>query len=104
MKSDEFKKEINNIKNQIIDKFNPREIILFGSLAKGIFRSDSDIDLCIVKNTSCKRELITEIYTQIDCNVPFDIVLYTINEWEKYKDDKNTFAYIIKKTGVKIYG
>lgn len=104
MNADQFKKELDNIKNQIVNKFNPKEVLLFGSLAKGTFRSDSDIDLCIIKDTDDKRNLITEIYTAIDCNVPYDIVLYTSDEWEKYKNDKNTFAYSIINTGVKIYG
>ena len=104
MNADEFKKELDNIKNQIVTKFNPKEILLFGSLAKGTFTKDSDIDLCIIKDTDNKRVLISEIYTEVDCNVPYDIVLYTSDEWENFKHDKNTFAYSIINTGVKIYG
>ena len=104
MNADEFKKELDNIKNQIVNKFNPKEILLFGSLAKGTFRSNSDIDLCIIKDTDNKRYLISRIYTEIDCNIPYDIILYTSDEWESYKNDKNTFAYSIINTGVKIYG
>lgn len=40
-----FDTELENIKKQIIESFEPDKIILFGSLAKGIFRDDSDIDL-----------------------------------------------------------
>lgn len=104
MNADQFRIELNNIKNQIVNKFNPKEIVLFGSLAKGTFRSNSDIDLCIIKDTDNKRDLITKIYTEIDCNVPYDIVVYTISEWEKFKNDKDTFVYSIIKNGVKIYG
>lgn len=76
MNADQFRIELDNIKNQIVNKFNPKEIVLFGSLAKGTFRSNSDIDLCIIKDTDNKRDLITKIYTEIDCNVPYDIVAF----------------------------
>lgn len=64
MNADQFRIELDNIKNQIVNKFNPKEIVLFGSLAKGTFRSNSDIDLCIIKDTDNKRDLITKIYTE----------------------------------------
>lgn len=37
MNADQFRIELDNIKNQIVNKFNPKEIVLFGSLAKGTF-------------------------------------------------------------------
>ena len=70
MNGNDFKIELENLKEQIVNKFNPQEIVLFGSLAKGIFRSNSDIDICIIKDTDNKRELITEIYTEVDSRVP----------------------------------
>ena len=38
MNVNDFNREIDSIKNQIIEKYNPKEIILFGSVAKEIFR------------------------------------------------------------------
>ncbi|KOA21346.1 nucleotidyltransferase domain protein [Clostridium homopropionicum DSM 5847] len=96
--------ELENIKKQIIEKYEPREIILFGSVAKGTFKANSDIDLCIIKDTNDKKRLLTEMYINIDSSVPFDLVLYTVEEWNKCIADKNCFAYIIKSTGVKLYG
>lgn len=97
-------KELEHIKEQIVESYEPKEIILFGSVAKGVFTVNSDIDLCIIKDTNDKKNLLTEMYVGIDSSVPFDLVLYTIEEWNKCMDDKNSFAYIIKNTGVKIYG
>lgn len=101
---DNFNKEIDSIKKQIIEKYNPKEIILFGSVAKGIFREHSDIDLCIIMDTMNKRELLINMYIDIESNIPFDLVLYTIEEWENCANDKSSFAYSIINTGVKIYG
>lgn len=103
MSANNFNKEIDYIKKQVIEKYNPKEIILFGSVAKGIFREHSDIDLCIIMDTMNKRELLTNMYIDIESNIPFDLVLYTIEEWKNCINDKSSFAYAIINTGVKIY-
>lgn len=101
---EKFNNEVEYIKNQIIQKHAPEKIIVFGSVAKGVFTDNSDIDLCIIKDTDNKRELLTEIYISIDSTIPFDLVLYTSEEWNKCVNDKTSFAYNINNTGVKIYG
>lgn len=101
---DRFNNEVEYIKNQIIQKYEPEKIILFGSVAKGVFKDNSDIDLCIIKDTTDKRQLLIEIYINIDSTIPFDLVLYTSEEWDKCVNDKNSFAYNINNTGVKIHG
>jgi uncharacterized protein len=104
MSIESFNEEIDYIKKQLIEKFSPKEIILFGSVAKGIFREDSDIDLCIIADTTNKRQSLTNMYVNIESNIPFDLVLYTIDEWNNCINDKSSFAYSIINTGVKIYG
>lgn len=99
-----YNMELQHIKEQIVEDYEPKAIILFGSVAKGVFKANSDIDLCVIKDTSDKRKLLTQMYVGIDSSIPFDLVLYTTEEWNKCADDKNSFAYIIKNTGVKIYG
>jgi predicted nucleotidyltransferase len=64
--------EIEKIKKQILLKYSPEDIILFGSHAKGLVKRGSDI------------------------------VIYTPTEWSKYKDDRANFANIIKRTGVSL--
>jgi predicted nucleotidyltransferase len=95
---------IQNIKNQIINKFNPVDIILFGSLAKGLSRKGSDIDICVIKETDNKRKLIQDILFEVDEDVDLDVVVYTPSQWERYKNDKMMFAHVINRTGVSIVG
>ncbi|WP_243155974.1 nucleotidyltransferase domain-containing protein [Clostridium sp. C2-6-12] len=104
MSINDFNKEIDYIKKQVIEKYNPKEIILFGSLAKGTFRENSDIDICIIMDVANKRDLLTNMYIEIESNIPFDLVLYTSQEWDNCVNDKSSFAYSIINTGVKIYG
>ena len=44
------------------------------------------------------------LYMQIDCEIPYDIVLYKMSEWNKFKNDIGTFAWKIYNTGAYIYG
>lgn len=97
--------EIQNIKNEIVKKFNPDKIILFGSCAKGMATSKSDIDICVIKETDNKRQLLQEILIQVvDYEIDVDVVVYTPEEWNRHKDDTACFANIISRTGVVLYG
>lgn len=99
-----YMKEYENIKEQIIDMCSPYEIILFGSLAKKKIRSSSDIDICIIVDTIDKRQLAQNIYSKVNAEIPFDIVIYTIDEWNKWKDEKTSFLYKICQEGEVVYG
>ena len=44
------------------------------------------------------------IYLESICPVPFDVILYTPEQWKKCLQDSMSFANTIVKTGVKIYG
>ncbi len=97
-------KEIDNIVTQIVEKFNPLDIFIFGSYAKGLINKRSDIDLCIIKNTKDKRKLVEQILIEVDYDRDLDVVVYTKEEWDKYKKDPSTFANIIFRTGGSILG
>ena len=45
----DFDKEIQSITKQLIEKYGPEKIILFGSAARGETRPDSDADFLIIK-------------------------------------------------------
>ena len=44
-----LEEQIRSITAQIIDKYQPEKIILFGSSARGDLNPDSDVDLLIIK-------------------------------------------------------
>lgn len=46
---------IDEIVRQIVEKFRPQKIILFGSYARGDPRPDSDVDLLVVMETPLKE-------------------------------------------------
>lgn len=99
-----FKEEIEKIKNQIVQLYNPHEIILFGSCARGRVREDSDIDICIVLDFESKKELLMDLTMKIESIREIDFIVYTKSSWERNVADTASFASLIKRTGVKIYG
>lgn len=95
---------VQSIRNQIVNKFNPVDVILFGSRAKGLDRKSSDIDICVIKDTQNKRKLVQDILLEIECDDDLDVIVYTPEQWERYKNDKAMFAHVIHKTGVSLGG
>ena len=58
----------------------------------------------IVKNeTPSISELECFLYTAVDCDYPYDLVLYKQSEWETLSQDPRTFAWSIRETGGVLY-
>ncbi|MCL2053568.1 MAG: nucleotidyltransferase domain-containing protein [Oscillospiraceae bacterium] len=102
--------EIRRLTKELVDKFNPEKVILFGSQAKGTATEKSDIDLCVVADveTESKIDLGSDInhYLIWDCDSekPPDIIVYTPLEWSERQDNRGDFAHIIKRNGVVLHG
>ncbi|MDO8684866.1 MAG: nucleotidyltransferase domain-containing protein [Armatimonadota bacterium] len=68
--------------NRVRDKFSPEKIVLFGSLARGTARPDSDVDLLVVfRNVENKRQSAIDIRRALaDLPVGKDIIVTTPEE------------------------
>lgn len=101
----DYMNEIEKIKKQIIDKFNPVKIVLFGSLARGNYREGSDIDFLIVQESVSDRLAVTsEYYKQIDYDIPTDFVITTLEGYANGNSDMtNVFARNIQQEGIVLY-
>ena len=99
-----FIEEIKEIKNQLIKLYNPSKIILFGSCAKGIAKKDSDIDLCVIGDYDDKKSRLMDMLINIESYRDIDFILYRETEWIKYIQDTATFASLINREGVVLYG
>lgn len=71
-------KAIDQVVEQIVEKFKPQKIILFGSYARGNPRPESDVDLLVVMNTSLRevRQAI-QICQQIQYRFGLDLIVHT---------------------------
>ena len=60
--------------------------------------------LCVIGDFADKDEAERTIYLGVDSPLPFDLLLYTGEQWEEHSADPDSFAYRIKHTGVRVYG
>lgn len=59
-------------------RFQPEKVILFGSWAYGNPNQDSDVDLCVIKNTPDTRSLAREIDSSLFPRpFPIDLLVMT---------------------------
>lgn len=97
--------EIENIKNQLISKYKPKKIILFGSAARGDFGKDSDLDFLVVMNDRRKPiEVEQEFHQVIDYRLASDFLFMPWNEYQKRMKIKDFFIREILNDGKILYG
>ncbi|MBP7583402.1 MAG: nucleotidyltransferase domain-containing protein [Spirochaetes bacterium] len=96
---------ISEATNRLVRKFNPRQIILFGSTARGTADSKSDIDLLVICPLSGKRrDLVVEMdRTLAGLGIARDIIILTPEEFERDKHIPGTVARPAWKEGKVLY-
>jgi len=97
---------IQEIKDKIVENVLPLKIILFGSYAYGEPRKGSDLDLLIVKQSNLPRRKRAKEVRHLfrDYFIPMDILVYTPQEIERFKDVKSAFIQTVLKKGRVLYG
>ncbi len=97
---------IQEIKNRIVKGVHPEKIILFGSYAYGNPTKDSDLDLLVILPTEepMHRRVTRIRKLLLDINIPKDIIVYTPQEVEKWKNTSAAFVTSIIRKGKVIYG
>lgn len=98
--------EIESITAQLIEKYNPEKIILFGSAARGDASPDSDLDFLIIKNDTPHkgRDRMIQVSRLIDRNLPADFLVYRTEEVEKRLAMGDPFLEMIMAEGKVLYG
>ena len=100
-------KEINEIKDRLVQTLSPKQIYLFGSFAKGTNNDNSDYDFYIVvsDNSGDRVSMSQKAYKSLRGirKRPVDIL---IGYESTFNDRKNaaTIENVVKKEGVLLYG
>ncbi len=102
----DYEEAIKNITDQIIEKYKPEKIILFGSAARGEFGPDSDADFLIIKDETpyYGADRIRELSGMIDRNIPLDLLIYRSEEFSTRMNLGDPFLNDIIKEGKILYG
>ena len=89
---------------EIAQAVNPVKIYLVG--AKHNIKGElTGFKLCVIVNdVPSTAELEGELYMKTDCDIPFDVLIYNLSEWNELIADEGTFASKIHRTGALIYG
>lgn len=91
-------KELERIKQGLLEKYHPLKIILFGSLVSGKVKENSDIDLVIIKDTDKPFiERAIDVALLIRPNLAIDFLVYTPGEFKSMERENNYFFAEINK-------
>jgi predicted nucleotidyltransferase len=106
MDEKELQKEIENITRQIIEKYKPEKIILFGSAVWGRFTPDSDLDFLIIKGDIPYYGIdrMRELDHLINYNIAVDFLVYKPDEFEERFKMGDPFIKMINSKGKVLYG
>ncbi len=92
--------------SEIVDAFDPVEVIVFGSVARGEDGPDSDLDLLVVFErvaAADRRPLMRSIRGAIRTFVPIDIVIADLPEIAADRDTVGAAVYWPLRDGVSVH-
>ena len=98
--------EIQNIVDQIIRKYNPQKIILFGSAGRGEYDKVNDLDFLIIKQDVPLYGIdrMRELDELIERNIAADMLVYRPDEFEERIKLGDPFIKTILREGRVLYG
>lgn len=96
--------DIQKVVQQIVDRFHPQKVILFGSYACGQAKKDSDVDLLVVIQVDENPMHVAGLISAaIDHPFPLDIFVVTPSRLEEYLKERAVFATQLITKGVVLY-
>ena len=105
MKILKIKARLEKLKLQIVSRYNPEKIILFGSAARDDVEVN-DIDLFIIKEDTpdLGSERIRQLYRLVDTDLPVDYIVYRPKEVTERLTLGDPFIVNIFNEGKVLYG
>ena len=92
------------IVKRIVAVASPRQIILFGSAARGQLGPTSDLDILVVKDGAGRRALAQQIYGRMrGIEIGLDIIVATSEDLERFKNSPTVVIGQALKEGTVIY-
>lgn len=99
----ELDDKIKKVCSDIRTDFRPEKIILF-NVKRRISGEVGSFKICVIVKTENRLDTERHIYLDIDSEIPFDVLVYTPEEWDSLLNEKSSFACRVIKEGTYIYG
>lgn len=98
-------KQIQEIVQTIVEGYDPEKVYIFGSYVNGTPNKDSDLDICVIKETNERAlDRRIQVHSLFDpYPYPMDIFVYTPIEFEENKKILNTLAFYISRSNQLMY-
>lgn len=104
MTTQEIASQIDNLKQQLVAKYHPEKVILFGSAAR---ESEvvNDVDVFIVKDDVpvLGAERIRQLYRLMETDLPVDYLVYRPSEVAERLALGDPFVTAVLKDGIVLY-
>ncbi|MBE6527707.1 MAG: nucleotidyltransferase domain-containing protein [Thermoplasmata archaeon] len=101
-----FEDKVSAFVDKVSKDFDPKAIIVFGSVAKGTATEDSDLDVAVILDTDLSwTERVIAIRRSLGrFGVALDLLVFTPEEIEAEKNNPCTIVSEILSTGKVVYG
>ena len=100
--------ELGALIDSIISYYPPKNILLFGSQARGTATAASDIDLCVLYDHLPKRnlEVLQDLYKTLFAihGRAVDLVVYEASQFGERAHKKGSLEQVIQREGQVLYG
>jgi len=104
MEKEDIHSEIQKFVQQLVLKFNPEKIILFGSFAYERPSKSSDVDLLVIMKTNLRPiEQEVAIRKAISRNFPLDLIVFTPSQLRERGKMGDFFIKTILEKGKILY-
>jgi len=96
--------EIEEFVNEVVEKFDPHRVVLFGSYANGEELPDSDVDLLVIMDFEGRPQTqALEIRREIERNFPLDLIVRKPSEIDYRLREGDYFFKDIMENGKVLY-
>ena len=94
---------IQQVADSIRQRYPVEQIILYNE-QHAVTGETTSFKLCLILDTRRPSEVERQLYLTIDCDIPFDLLIYTPAQWNHLKNCEGSFAWRIAQTGSVIDG